>query len=295
MNRKLTIITVNLNNRDGLRKTIESVVAQTTREFEFIVIDGGSTDGSVEVIKEYAKFIDYWVSESDSGIYNAMNKGVQKAHGRYCQFLNSGDWLYSNVVVECLLPYLDLDIDIFVGYVQYTKEDGTIGRLYVGSPKALTLHHLIRYPLSHQSCFIKTRLLLKIPYNETFRAISDWVFCIDAYFSDVKFAQVPFDVAYFCPGGISSTEITFDEYHQKRREFIHPYLLAEIERTPAEIINLFNQIPTAYRFKHLICAIDKFLVKIYSLFKKIEKNDKYIRLSPPTLSRKQKKAYRLLQ
>lgn len=97
---KLSIITINYNNREGLRKTIESVVAQTTREFEYIVIDGGSTDGSVDVIKEFSDYIDYWVSEPDKGIYNAMNKGVKVAHGDYCQFLNSGDWLYdSNVEI----------------------------------------------------------------------------------------------------------------------------------------------------------------------------------------------------
>ena len=86
---KLSIITINYNNCDGLRKTIESVIAQTTRDFEYIVIDGGSTDGSVDVIKEYADYIDYWVSEPDKGIYNAMNKGTRAAHGDFLLFLNS--------------------------------------------------------------------------------------------------------------------------------------------------------------------------------------------------------------
>ena len=88
---RLSIITINYNNREGLRKTIESVVNQTYRNFEYIIIDGGSTDGSVEVVKEYADRISYWVSEPDNGIYNAMNKGVLAANGKYIQFLNSGD------------------------------------------------------------------------------------------------------------------------------------------------------------------------------------------------------------
>ena len=294
MDIKLSIITINYNNKKGLEKTIESVVAQTTREFEYIVIDGGSTDGSVEVIKKYAEYIDYWISEPDKGIYNAMNKGVQKAHGKFCQFLNSGDWLYSNIVVECMLPYFDLDRDILVGYVQSINENGNIGRLYAGSPKILTLHHLINCSLSHPSSFIRTKLLVEIPYNESLKIVSDWEFYINAYLSDAKFAQIPFDIAYFSPDGISSTGDVRGEGAPKRRELIHPQLLTEIESTPAEIINLFNQIPSAYRFKHLICTIDKFLVKIYSLFKKVEKNDKYIRLSPPILSKKQKEIYRLL-
>ena len=87
---KYSIITVNYNNKEGLRNTIESVIHQTYRDFEFIVIDGGSTDGSAEVLKEYDSQITYWVSEKDKGIYNAMNKGIAKATGDYLNFMNSG-------------------------------------------------------------------------------------------------------------------------------------------------------------------------------------------------------------
>ena len=93
---KFSIITINYNNCEGLRRTIESVVNQTCHDFEYIIIDGGSTDGSVDVIKQYADQIDYWVSEPDKGIYNAMNKGVAVAKGEYCLFLNSGDSLHNN-------------------------------------------------------------------------------------------------------------------------------------------------------------------------------------------------------
>ena len=88
---KLSIITINRNNAAGLRRTIESVVSQTYTEFEYIIIDGASTDESVDVIKEYADKITFWVSEPDNGIYNAMNKGILKAKGEYLLFLNSGD------------------------------------------------------------------------------------------------------------------------------------------------------------------------------------------------------------
>ena len=91
---KISIITVNLNNRDGLQKTIDSVVSQTFKDFEWIVIDGGSTDGSKELIEQYADHITYWVSEPDKGIYNAMNKGIKVSKGEYLFFLNSGDWLW---------------------------------------------------------------------------------------------------------------------------------------------------------------------------------------------------------
>ena len=88
----LSIITINYNNLEGLKKTIESVCSQTYRDYEWIVIDGGSTDGSRELIEENKSHIHYWVSEPDNGIYHAMNKGIAQAKGDYCQFLNSGDY-----------------------------------------------------------------------------------------------------------------------------------------------------------------------------------------------------------
>src|SRR4051812_22804100 len=100
---RLSIITINYNNVSGLRKTVESVVNQTSQDFEYIVIDGGSTDGSVDVLKQYAKKIKYWISEPDKGIYNAQNKGILKATGEYCHFINSGDYLVKNDVIEKML------------------------------------------------------------------------------------------------------------------------------------------------------------------------------------------------
>ena len=99
---KLSIITINFNDREGLDKTIQSVINQAYKEFEYIVIDGASTDGSVDVIKKYADKLTHWVSEPDSGIYNAMNKGTQMASGEYCLYLNSGDFLAEDDVLERL-------------------------------------------------------------------------------------------------------------------------------------------------------------------------------------------------
>ena len=103
---KYSIITINYNNADGLRRTIESVVSQTFDDYEYVIIDGGSTDGSVDVIKEYENKISYWVSEKDGGIYNAMNKGVKASNGEYLIFMNSGDVFYRDKVLEDIMPYL---------------------------------------------------------------------------------------------------------------------------------------------------------------------------------------------
>lgn len=96
---KISIITINYNNVEGLKRSIESVVNQTSKDYEYIIIDGGSTDGSVDVIKLYSNRIDYWESEPDRGIYHAMNKGVKLATGEYVIFMNSGDKFYSNEII----------------------------------------------------------------------------------------------------------------------------------------------------------------------------------------------------
>ena len=88
---KLSIITVNYNDAKGLERTIKSVISQSYHDFEFIVIDGGSSDESQDIIQKYERHIDYWVSEPDGGIYQGMNKGLRQAKGDYVNFMNSGD------------------------------------------------------------------------------------------------------------------------------------------------------------------------------------------------------------
>src|SRR5215213_3812369 len=97
---QFSIISINLNNAEGLQKTFDSVFNQTFTDFEYIIIDGGSSDGSEEIIKENADKFSYWVSEKDDGIYDAMNKGIAKATGDYLLFLNSGDHLLDSSILQ---------------------------------------------------------------------------------------------------------------------------------------------------------------------------------------------------
>ena len=121
-NKKLTIITINYNNSKGLLKTFESIKNQTWLDFEYIVIDGGSTDGGKELI-ENNKQINYWVSEKDSGVYNAMNKGIRAATGDYIIFMNSGDFFYDNDVLEKVAKHFDSNISILYGNTVYFNDD----------------------------------------------------------------------------------------------------------------------------------------------------------------------------
>ena len=111
---QFSVITINFNNGEGLRHTIDSVISQTCHDYEYIIIDGGSTDDSVNVIKLFSDKIDYWVSEKDRGIYHAMNKGVNLAHGQYCIFMNSGDCFYDSSVLE-QFKNIGMEEDIIIG------------------------------------------------------------------------------------------------------------------------------------------------------------------------------------
>ncbi len=104
---KLSIITVNFNNATGLQKTFDSVFEQTFKDFEYIIVDGGSTDGSEEIIERNRDKINYWVSEKDKGVYHAMNKGMAKASGDYLLFLNSGDHFKDENILLEVMPELD--------------------------------------------------------------------------------------------------------------------------------------------------------------------------------------------
>ena len=120
---KLSIITINYNNKTGLIKTFESVDRQMWTDFEYIVIDGGSTDGGKELIEQNPK-ITYWVSEKDSGVYQAMNKGIRKANGDYIIFMNSGDFFYDSTVLEKVQHQFLSEIDILYGNSMFFKDDG---------------------------------------------------------------------------------------------------------------------------------------------------------------------------
>ena len=252
---KLSIITINYNNRDGLRKTIESVVAQTTRDFEYIIIDGGSTDGSVDVIKEYADRIDYWVSEPDKGIYNAMNKGVAAAHGDFCQFLNSGDWLYSNIVIEAVLPYLIQDYDILSGEQVLHLSDGQFKGQYIPTPERLSSLYFIQATLPHPASFIKSELLRKRPYNESYKIIADWIFFFESFlYGNIRFQKLLCKIACFDAGGISGSQIELRE--EERKRFTDSISLTSIESELSYISHnvggQYAYLRNSYKLKHFL-------------------------------------------
>lgn len=199
---KLSIITINRNNATGLRKTIESVVNQTYTDFEYIIIDGASTDDSVNIIKEYADKIDYWISEPDKGIYNAMNKGILKASGEYLLFLNSGDCLFNKQV---LFEVFDkpFNEDFVYGDEIIEINSRQIKSTY---PNKLDFGYLRRGGLPHQSTFIRREMFDNELYNENYKVISDWEFVVEnIIFRNKTYLKKNITVTVFDGNGVSAS------------------------------------------------------------------------------------------
>lgn len=201
----ISLITINYNNKAGLSKTIESVLNQKYSQVEYIIIDGGSNDGSTKIIVENQDKVSYWVSEPDRGVYHAMNKGIAKATGDYVLFLNSGDYLCDeNVLVDCLCKFV-FDEDIIYGDLNIEQNGGLKYRKKY--PDKLSFSFFLNHEsLPHPATFIKRELFERVGYyNEKFRIVSDWEFWVKAIFLHAaSYKRLPVVISTFNLEGISS-------------------------------------------------------------------------------------------
>lgn len=208
---KLSIITINYNNKEGLRKTIDSVMSQTFKDYEWIIIDGGSTDGSREVIEAFSENFVYWCCEPDSGVYNAMNKGISRAQGEYLSFMNSGDCYYEKNTLENIFKQ-EVSGDILYGDVIYQFGNKDVLQC---APRSLSLYHLYKSTIYHQSSFIKKELFLDSGYDEKLKIVSDWKKWIEWVLQNKKYQYLPMTVAKVDTTGISMTNHTQREDERK--------------------------------------------------------------------------------
>lgn len=218
----VSIITVAYNNKPGLEKTIKSVVNQSYQNFEFIIIDGNSNDGSKGLLEEYSDKITYWVSESDKGIYHAMNKGVMKAKGDYVIFLNSGDRFYNDNSLEKGAKHLG-KADIIYSNLEFIDEHKTWIQKYSSK---LSLLYFLRNSLPHPSTFIrKTAFDLVGTYDEELKIVSDWKwFFLAVVKHNVSYLYIDEIVSSFYLDGISSNKenekkINFEKDKTLKKEF----------------------------------------------------------------------------
>jgi glycosyltransferase involved in cell wall biosynthesis len=200
---KISVVTINYNMGDELAATIESVLSQDYPKLEYIVIDGGSTDSSVEVIKRYPA-IQYWISEVDRGRYYAMNKGVQAANGDWVIFINSGDRFHDPSVVTDVFQAQDYaGVDLVYGHVLRRYPSQNVERV-IPAQDLDTLP--LRMPCSHQSLFARRSLLLKHPLSPDLSIAADHDFMLRVRLAGSQFKKVERTISIFSTGGISDRQ-----------------------------------------------------------------------------------------
>lgn len=207
---KISVVTICFNAVEAIERTILSVVNQSYPNIEYIVVDGGSTDGTLDVIEKYKSRIDKLISEPDRGIYDAMNKGVRLGTGDYIQFLNAGDMFHTNSSLADIVPQIACENTIVYGLAnfQYALMDKVRHPYPLNEMKD-------RMPFSHPATFVKLSYHKEHLFDTTYRSSGDYDFFYKAYYRDhVTFQHVPVVVADFeAESGMSMTN-----YSLRKRE-----------------------------------------------------------------------------
>lgn len=225
---KLSIITITYNNVAGLKRTLDSVATQTYIDFEHIIVDGASTDNSVDIIRAYSqspianRYKITWISEPDTGVYNAMNKGIKMSIGEYVLFLNSGDYLIAEDVLEKVFTH-DCNSDILCARCNVSDNGKVIWTSH--PPEKVTFRTLYTVGLAHQSTFIRRTLLEQLGYyDESFRYNADIEFWYRSIINHGATAQrIDVITTDYNLDGISSKENQSAKYIEEMQRILQPY------------------------------------------------------------------------
>jgi len=240
----ICIVTVVYNGEKHLEQTINSVLDQDYDNVEYIVIDGGSSDGTLEIIKKYEGQVDYWVSEQDGGIYDAMNKGASLCSGRYIAFLNADDWYNNNAFKNAIAvinsghpDYIFSDVDIYVNEKLYIQEKADLDRVKN------------RAPFNHQTLFVKRDILLEIPFDINYLIIADYNLMIQLVKKKYSYKYIiDKPIASFRGGGASTVmNYNYEAFRLHKKEFgllnaIHMYFLRQDNKLIVSILKQMQRI-----------------------------------------------------
>jgi len=197
----LTVITVVFNGDIHLEETIQSILNQTYKNIEYIVVDGGSSDGTLEIIQKYDSFIDYWVSESDCGIYDAMNKGASLSNGNWINFMNAGDLFCDNSTVDSVFLYKNGSSGVLYGDTIFS---------YGNFKKKIKSKELKEFfkgmPFIHQSAFIRSDLQRQRPFKTSMKIAADFDLFYEMYLNGVHFTRCDLCVSVATLGGLSDNK-----------------------------------------------------------------------------------------
>ena len=212
----VTIITVVFNGERFIEETILSVLNQTYPNIEYIIIDGGSTDGTVKIIQKYADQIDYWISEKDNGIYDAMNKGVSLGNGEILGLINADDYYFENCVELVVNAFNENKADLIFGNkFLYDQKLNLRKKISVDIPKKaenLNIHSV------HPTVFVHRTVYETIKFNSTYKISADYDFLLNAYDNGYKYEKIDENLAVMRTGG-ASANINFEVLRIKFKRF----------------------------------------------------------------------------
>lgn len=209
-NIKISVVTVCYNAQACIEDTIKSVISQHYDDLEYIVIDGGSTDGTVDIVRKYIDKIAYYISEPDKGIYDAMNKAIKKTTGKYVNFLNAGDVFVNESVLSNIANCISSECDVLFGDIivckngNYYIEKATEGE--IKKPKS------VRMGYNHQASFVRTALARKYPFDLNYKLAADFNMMKTLYHIGAKFFYCKFPVVIYDTTGVSSVNVSKHRY-----------------------------------------------------------------------------------
>ena len=265
----VTVVTVTYNAEEFLVRTIESVINQDYENIEYIIIDGNSSDGTIDIIKRYEEYIDYWISEPDEGIYDAMNKGIDVATGEWINFMNAGDSFVSMEIINLLVTKLNNDVDILFGDIIRIDEDMS-NQLYLKGRGLDTIWEAP--PCWHQAMLSRININKKYKFDLRYITAADYNFMMDCFGNNYNFKYINIPFAYYLRGGVSD-QLSFEN---KLEALIitskHIPNIYDLDKhiTFKDTLNYYNQkVPSIGAFKLPIDRIQKQLEVIKQQYPKI--------------------------
>ena len=254
---RITIVTVVFNGDQFLEETIRSVIRQTYKDIEYILIDGGSTDGTLDIIKKYEDKIDYWISEPDDGIYDAMNKGIANATGDWIYFINAGDSLFSVKTLENMkLDSLSNATDVLYGNFNIIDPETGLGTFH-NMQKIIDINFLLKNNICHQALIYRTKLFVNFKgYDTMYQICADYDKLLQLFLAGKSIKKTNLTICNYLEGGRSRKS----------------YVISTMERL--DIINSrLKSLPRYYVAYHYTLILRAFIYsvsyKIRNVFRKL--------------------------